>query len=71
MSAPCFTCGEKFKTTYEAQALNKWIKNPYGQHCEPCAKKILLSEHPGTEEKLRNAIPKQAEIFQKHFSGGD
>jgi hypothetical protein len=67
MEQPCFTCGMDFKTTFRAQALNHWIKNPYGQHCEKCARVALLKQSPGTEKQLDEALPVQTEIIRQQF----
>ncbi len=69
MQQPCTSCGNDFKTTYRVQALNHWITNPYGQKCEPCARKELLEQNPGTEKQLDEALPKQEEIIRNQFGG--
>lgn len=66
---PCFKCHKEFKTTYEAQAMNSWIHNPYGQFCEPCARTRLLDQHPGTEHQLDEAIPQVAEQLRNQYEG--
>ena len=68
MLQPCTACGKDFKTTYRVQAMNRFIKNPYGQKCEPCARVELLEQHPGTEKQLDEALPKETAHIRAHFT---